>query len=323
MSRLMRKAVAILLTAALCLPLAAGCAEGESLHGVVPESNTAYRPDLYPYAVHTESAVWYLSQADIDLMGLDALCEGLSKVLKNQEADFADARAALAGCLTGDVPPVVICTDFSGHADISNRTSAYYNAVSHFIKVFHSWDDVSAALLHEYVHYLTFACTALRSRAGFWAEGIAEYVSRFLCENRMSRAVNMALSEEEIQFYREKGAWDEQAGCIDEMRLYYGVAEVTRSGFMVGHEYYAVSNSTIERTERIQRQPKPDQLSYHEAACVMAYLMETYGEDFVYTHWDTDPERLTDAFGKDFQALYAEWAQWNTRRCAELGLVME
>ena len=320
--RVLRVVLSLLLTAALCFTAVVSIGENEAGAGIRAEINHEYRPDLYPYVIHTESAVWYLSQADIDLMGMDAMLDGLAAVLKNQEADFADARNALEG-YTGEIPPVVICTDFSGHAEISKTTSAYYNSVSNFVKVFHDWKHCSAALLHEYVHYLTFACTETPIRPGFWAEGVAEYVSRIVCRNRLSRAVNMGAADEEIAFFREKGAWDSEEECIDEKILYFAVAELYRKGYIIGQSYFAVSNETIERTEKIQQAPKPDQLSMQEAASMIAYLVETYGKEAVFSSWNTNPEKTEDIFGKNFGDIYADWAVWNTNQCGQADITIE
>ena len=289
---------------------------------VIAEVNTEYRPDLYPYVVHTESASWYLSQADIDALGMDEMLAGLQQVLVNQEADFADARKALEGYI-GDVPPVTICTDFSDHAEISKNSSAYYNGRENFIKVFHDWKHCDAALMHEYVHYLTLGCAPVPLETGFWAEGVAEYVSRILCKNRGSRSVNMGASEEEVAFFREKGAWDSEEECLDEKMIYFALAELYRKGYMTGESYFAVSNEVIERTDTIQNSPKPQQLSMHEAASMVAYLIETYGREAVFSNWNSDPEQMEAFFGMSFQDIYSAWAEWNTRQCKELGIEIE
>lgn len=311
--------LAVLLTV---LPAMPAQGEGITVSGVTAEINTEYRTDLYPYVVHAESADWYIAKADIEKEGLEELCAGIAGILEDQELDFADAREALSGYLSGPVPKVIICTDFSGHAEISNTSSAYYNAVGNFIKVFHNWTSVRASLMHEYVHYLTFRCTGTAIRSGFWAEGAAEYITRLLCRNRLSRSVNMGLVDEEVLFFREKGAWDPQENCIDEKLLYYGVAELFRSGAAVGEKYYAVSSSVTERTEKMQQNIKAYELSFQEAACMTAYLIETYGEETVFTHWDTDPEQMEQVFGSGFPELYRAWGDWNTRRCEELGLTV-
>ena len=304
---------------ALILMLSCAAARGETAAWSL-ETNTEYRTDLYSRTVRTPSAVWYIARADEELYGLDAMRDGLLALLDDMEADFKDARDILH--LTG-VPPVTILTDLAGHAEISKIASAYYTPRSGFIKVFHNWDKVRAALLHEYVHYLTFSCTQPAIRPGFWAEGVAEYVSRILCRNRMSRAVDMALPEEEILFYRGKGIADPEDGHIDAEKLYYAVAELCRAGYMTGAEYFAVCNQVIRRTEKIQQSPKPDQLSFWEAASITACLTETYGWDFVRAHWDCDPEKTEDLIGISFSEVYARWSEWNTARCLELGIVIE
>lgn len=311
--------LALLLLLAFCAALLGGCG-ARKIGGQKLEKNTDYKPELYPYVVRTSSAVWYISQADLDEMGEEALYAGLELVLKDQEADFADARAALAGYLNEEVPPVMICTDFCGHANVSEIAAAYYNPLAGFIKVFYDWDLVRAALQHEYVHYLSLSCMPEPTQPGFWAEGLAEYVSRMVCANRMSHAVNMGTSEEGVAFYREKGAWDEERGALDETYLYYGLAEIFRTGRALGNEYNAVNGEIIERTEQIQDHPGPYTLSYYEAACMFAYLVETYGMDAVSAHWGEDARDMQALTGKSFEEVYADWALWNTARCAELGI---
>lgn len=318
--RMIRSLTALVLAAALFLSLPAGFCEGESPYSFVLENNQEYRTDLYPYVIHGESAWWYLSAADIEMMGLDAMCRSLDELTGDLEADFADAREALAPYLN-EVPPVVICTDFSGHAQVSQTASAYYNSLSNFIKVFHNWTSVKASLKHEYVHYLTFACAKVPITSGFWAEGVAEYITRIAGQSRLSRSVNMGLSEEETSFYRKKGAWDDEADCLDERILYYALAQLCIRGDAMGMPYYAVCNEMIDRTEKIQQDPKPYQLSFYEAASMIAWLVEQYGEETVFACWNLDAEKTEEYFGEPFSMLYAGWAEWNTRKCDELGLV--
>ena len=96
----MRKILAVLLILSLMITLSTvGACAAEQPREYMIEENTAEDKTIYPYVVHTEFATWYLSKDDIDLMGKDAFFEGLREVLQYQEADFADARAALAGFL--------------------------------------------------------------------------------------------------------------------------------------------------------------------------------------------------------------------------------
>ena len=315
-----RFCLVMLMVLMLCVPAAAGSGEAEQTFGVALETNTSYEKDLYPYAVHGESAVWYLAKADIEQYGLEMLCSGLSGMMENMEQDFADARNALSAYLGEEVPAVRICTDFCNHAAISGDASAYYNGTGNFIKLFHSWDAANASLLHEYVHYLTIACARTPIRFGFWAEGIADYVSGFVCRNRMFRSANLNMTEENAAEARTRGVLDPD-GSVDEERAYYLTAEMYTCGEALGMQYYAVANEMITRTEAIQQHPKPDQLSFFEAASMIAFLAETYGEDAVFSHWDSDPEQFEDLFGRSFSELYQDWTAWNTLRCEQLGII--
>lgn len=315
-----------LILAALCLSAPAVHAEAEmpeTTYGVPLEINTEYQKHLYPYVVHGEAANWYLAKADIDEFGLEAMCEGISGTMEALEADYADARDALSGYLAEEIPVIRICTDFCDHAAVSQEAGAYFNGRSVFIKVFHSWTMAKASLLHEYVHYLTFPCANTSIRFGFWAEGIAEYVSVFVCRNRMFRLASMEIPEEVRAEMQAAGVLDPTDGTADEKLTYLVTAQLYLRGDAVGTSYYAVANETIERTEAIQQNPEPNQLSYFEAASMVAYLVETYGEDTVFSHWDSDPADFEAIFGLGFPELYQAWAVWNARQCEEAGIDIE
>ena len=285
------------------------------------EENQRDNKTTYPYVVHTESSTWYLAADDIALLGEEAYYAGLKEILQDVEPDFADAREALAGYLPEEIPPVDIFTDFCGKAGISEIAGAYYNPRSNFIKLFSGWDMAKEALLHEYVHYLTMHCAETPAVEGFWAEGIAEYVSKLVCKNRMLRSVNMGFSDEEAQFYKERGAWDNEEDCIDPKLFYYGTAQIIAQGQLVGTDYFSVSDVTITRTPQIQQNPRPDKMSHIEAACIMAYLIETYSEDLVLSSLDSKTEEMETIFGKPFNEIYTDWTEWNTGKFEELGLI--
>ena len=100
----MRKIAAFLFILSMMISLsAAGAYAAEQPREYTVEENTAENKTTYPYVVHTDSATWYLSKDDIDLMGEDAFFEGLREILQYQDADFADARAALAGLIQEEV----------------------------------------------------------------------------------------------------------------------------------------------------------------------------------------------------------------------------
>ena len=314
------KRIMPLLLAVLILTLAfTGCAAGE----ISLEANTEYRPDQYPYMLHTESATWFIAKEDIDLIGMDAVAAGLERVLEYQEADFADARNALEGYLE-DVPPIVIYTDFCNQFDtpFNDYVHAYYNHRSKFIRVGLGWDSCNASLLHEYVHYLTYACTPVTIMKGFWAEGIADYISKYVCKNRLTRSVHLGYDLSVFPPEALEQTWIEEDNSPDPRLFCMGTAARAANGDRIGERYLAVRNEPALRTEEIQRDLHPQDLMYEEAAGMVAYLVEVYGKDTVFRNWDVDPEHMETVYGKTFSELYREWAAWNEEQCRQAGLVV-
>ena len=319
----MRKITAFLLIFSMMITLgtvSTGTAEQPREYTV--EENTAENKTTYPYIVHTESATWYLSKDDIDLMGKDAFFEGLREILQYQDADFADARAALAGFIREETEPIEIRTDFCGKAGLSETAiiGAYYNGRSNFIKVFRSWEVAKAALLHEYVHYLTLHCTDSPVTHGLFAEGIAEYISAIVCRNRMRRDFSKGLGEEEKNFFRLRGAWDLEEDCLDLQLYEFGMAECYTQGIVLGTEYLSTMDEPTIRTPEIQQNPTAENISHEEAACILAYLVETCSGETVLSHLNMDPAEMEQVFGEGFEDIYRHWKEWNTEFCGTSGI---
>lgn len=294
----------------------------ESAARPVIEDNPGENRTLYPYMVHTPSATWYLAAEDIELLGEDAYYEGLYAILENQEQDFADAREILKGLIPEEIPPVDIYTDFCGNASLSETAGAYYNRQRNFIKLFSDWSVSALSLLHEYVHYLSVHCVEQPVTSGFYAEGLAEYVSKIACKNRMSRSVRTAsaYSAEEIAFYSSHGFWDEVEGCVDLEKYYYGYAGQIAMGILVGDMYFSVRDIKEERTEEVQQNPTIWNVSHYEAACILAYLIDTYSKDTVFHNLSTSPDDFEFVFGEPFSEIYQNWIAWNADKCAELSV---
>ena len=315
----MKRIIALLL-AALLLSLPVICCAEQT--GYQKEEYTGWNKDSYPWIVRTPNAVWYISKADIELLGEEAYYEGLYAILDDAEADFADARAALAGYITDEIQPIDIHTDFCNKAEKSKNASAYYNGQGNFIKLFSGWNDARAALLHEYVHYLTMHCAQPRTRFGFWAEGMADYVADHVCKNRLGRSVNMAFEKAGYPLVMWELAWDEAENCIDPRKLDIGLGVLAANGGLVGQRYYAVMNEMIVRTEEMDQNLNPDELSLCEASGMIAYLVEEYGKDTVFGNWNVDPDNMATVYGKDFSELYRDWAAWNEEQCKLLGIMI-
>ena len=218
-----------------------------------------------------------------------------------------------------EIPPIEIRTDFCGRAEASEIFGAYYHQTRNFIKLFDGWDMTKTTLLHEYVHYLTIHCAQQPTTLGFYAEGVANYISAIVCENRMARSVNFGVSEQELAIVKAGGAWNESENCIDLPKYFYGAAQVYAMGGMNGMDYYSVSDIIEPRTEPLA-EPLIWHVSHAEAACIMAYLVETYGRDAVLQNLSTAPEDFEAVYGLPFTEVYQNWMAWNTQKCAELGL---
>ena len=316
-----RRALCVLLAVLLpVLPLS-GCG-GDSDAAPKPEIevNPGGSRTEYPYMARTASATWYFAADDIALLGEDAFYEGLYAILENQEQDFADARQALKGYITAEIPPVDIYTYFSSTDEITELTDALYQDQDNYIVLMVGWDHAGTALLHEYVHYLTQHCTDKPAAKGFYAEAIAEYVSKLVCKNRMARRMNLSLTDAELALLRSKGAWDETEDCIDLQKAYYGQAQFSAQGGDVGTGIYTVTNTTEPRTEEMYRNPTVRTVSHMEAACILAYLIETCSMDTVMASLSTDPEDFETVYGEPFSDVYWKWAAWNAEKCRELGI---
>ena len=318
-AKILSTVMMLLLTSIILLP---GCSKRDALsvNGYTIENNQRDNKATYPYVLRTDSSTWYLSGEDISLLGEEDYYAGLAEILNDLEQDFSDARDALTGYIQEEIPPVDIYTDFSGRAGISEVAGAYYNERSNFIKLFSGWDMAKESLLHEYVHYLTMHCSEAPPSEGFWAEGIAEYISKIVCKNRMLRSINMGIPEETALFYKEHGAWDEKEACIDPKLFYIGTAQVIAQGQLVGKEYFSVSDVTITRTPQIQQNPSADKVSHIEAACIIAYLADTYSKEWVFTNWNTETAEMDVTIGESFEEIYKNWVIWNTELYEKSGL---
>lgn len=287
---------------------------GRLVAGFVIEENDTkdtQKKKMYPYVVRTESTVWYLAADDIELMGEEAFFAGLEEVLGMIDQDYADARKALEEYISEEVQPVVIYTDFCNKAEISSTAGAYCHPVSHFIKVFGDWKQAEYALLHEYVHYLTFIYTKEKPDSNFASEGIAEYISMLVCENRMCKKSNFGAPEEYLEKLKNTDFWDveEDAIKLKDVYLYNGL--VYANGTYIGQEYQNIELSIVKRTDEMQQYMHANDCSYIEAGCMTAYLVETYGLDTVMDNLDKNLMTMSEmVYGKEFSEVYKDFVIW-------------
>ena len=317
--RKIRQILSVLLAVLLLSVSFTGCAEET---GYVKEENTGRDAVSYPYLIRTPSAVWHISKADIEKLGEDAYYEGLYAMLDLAEDDLADARAALEGFIPVEIEPINIYTDFCNKNEMSIIADAYYDDTHNEIRLFKGWKKACATLQHEYVHYLTLHCADPATPPYFWAESVADYVSRFVCKNRLARSVNLGLEPDEIPELMREMAWDNTEDCLDPKLVYMGQGIFFARGYYIGAKYIDVRNQWLTRNESIQNNLKPQMISYEEASGLMAYLVETYGRETVFSNWTADPNHLETVFGKTFKELYSEWAAWNEEQCLQAGIVI-
>ena len=314
------KRMASLLLAVLLLSLPVICCAEQAEYQ--KEENTGWNKDSYPCFIRTPYAVWYISKADIELLGEGAYYEGLYAILDDAEADFADARAALSGFIPDEIQPIDSYTDFCNKAEASKMYDAFYRELGNYIKLFRGWNIARIALLHEYVHYLTVHCAQPRTQFDFWMEGIAEYVASYVCKNRLGQSENFGFEIAGYPPVMWDQSWDETANSIDPLKLYFGLGTLAANGGLVGQRYYAVMHEMIVRTDEMDQNLKPEELSLFEASGMIAYLVDEYGKDIVFGNWDLDPDNMDTVYGKTFPELYRGWAAWSEEQCKLLGIMI-
>ena len=312
--------VALLMTLVLACHAVPGFAENDFRDQI--EENTEENRVFYPYKVVTGSAVLYLAQEDIELLGEEAYFAGLNRILEYLEDDFAEAREILKDWLKDDIPPVRISTCFANQSGRAQAYAAYYYNPNVGIRLFGGWTQTGTSLLHEYVHYLTLDNFRYSVKGGFWVEGIAQYISMLACTNRMNRAFNNGVSDEDIPFLMAYGLTDED-GKVDIRKYTYWDAALWDLPLFHGIKYTPVSGRTMTMTQRTQEHPTMNMLTYSQAACFIEFLVQRFGEDQVFTHMACDNSTFRGVYGRTFESLCLEWKQENLARCAELGLNLE
>ena len=276
----------------------------------------------YPYLVKTQSVEWYPALADVQKMGCVEFIAGFADTLSVQEADFAQAREVLENWIERDIPAVRIYTDFADVSKSSQYLGAFYSQ-GNYIKLFHSWQQAQYNLLHEYVHYLTIRHGKNKTASGFWGEGIAEEVAVMECENQIANLFwRQNVTEEAAKNLKQFGMWDTRKEVVNARLQQMCEAACMYLGYGNNREYWSVGQEQLIRTVDSAAHIKPSQLSYSEAAGVMAYLMAEYGQEAVFTNCH-DSNRIHTAFDQSFPELYDAWGQWNIRQCEDAGIDLD
>ncbi len=307
----------------LVILLLAGMVSGSigEERGYMVENNPEKNQQRYPYRVVTNPAVLYLGRDDIDMLGEEAFYAGLDLLMAGMEKDFAEVREVLKDYLKDEIPSIPIYTDFTGRAEEAALADAFYYDPDLGIRLFKGWSDAGYSLLHEYVHYLTDACVTFEISHGFWAEGVAEYLSKLVCSNRMARAFNYAMGDELAASMIARGAADEE-GKLDIRKVYYGGAAIYNTPIMVGEKYFAVCNSWMTMTEQQQEHPTMMSVTYHQSACFVEYLVRQFGFDYVLTHMGGTAKEFKENYGREFEELFGEWQAENMKMCERMHMAI-
>lgn len=314
------------LTAAAPVPYECSIIDLGSLPATLPgtdysvEANTGNKPETFPYTVKTESSVWYIAADDLDNFGADAMFEGLARLLRYQESDFAEARNVLQGYIFEEIPSINIYTDLSGNAQVSGIASAYYNNLHNTIKIFHDWDSACSSLLHEYVHYLTIKCSDNPIVLAAFSEGIAQYVSLSLCRNDMARSVNYGMPAQNLTVLRDRGV-SFADGVPDMAEIAFGNAFIYSANLNLNSSYVNVCATEMNRKDYFAPDcPELNDLSYDEAYSIMLYIAAIYGRDTLFSGMSCSEDSFPTAFGLSYPELYTAWKYWNLTECLRHGL---
>jgi hypothetical protein len=172
------------------------------------------------------------------------------------------------------------------------------------------------------VHYLTIHCAEKKVLSGFYAEAVAEYVSRILCKNRMMRSMDPSklYDPEMLDAMHAWGVWDEEIGGPDYRKSVLCESDAFARGLYDGQQYQSVGQRTLLR---MGDRPIPYhvyELSYAEGESLAFYLMETYGEDKFLDNWDTAPDKIAELYDLTEEELLTAWSAWNAEQCEQLGL---
>ena len=282
------------------------------------EKNPVTSLKTYPYRVVSDSFELYLSQEDLDALDQDTYFDEMNRFLENLEEDLTEAREFLKDYLKEEVPPIRI---FAYFTKPSPSAAGMYIIEYQQIMLYSSWGVAARCILHEYVHYLTLECSKYIPTTNFWCEGIADYVSALVCENKTARSFYYDLDDDSVAFFAARRYLDED-GMFNIRKYHYGNAAVLDMPYNRGQQYHPVSGKEKTMTEMVQQNPTMDTLSYSQAACFIEYLVDRFGKDKVIRHM-VPATQFRALYGKNFKDLYNEWKQENLKKCAEMNLNLD
>ncbi|SFB69332.1 hypothetical protein [Butyrivibrio sp. YAB3001] len=161
------------------------------------------------------------------------------------------------------------------------------------------------------VHYLTDKYIEIQPDSHFSSEGIAEYISMLVCENRMCKKACNLVYEEYLEDLKTSLFWNAEEKTIELKNIYYYSGLGFANGAFVGREYTDVKSDKTTRTDEMQQYMHANDCSYYEAGCITDYLVTAYGMDTVMANLGKDLMTMSkSAYGKDFSEIYKDFTIW-------------
>ncbi len=247
------------------------------------EQNFGSDKTTYPYIIYTPSTISYFTcngEFESDKVVMDY--EYIKHYMTMYENDISSLREYLSSYF--DTKKDVIHCYYNENFDGSFYTSESYDTKAKIKYLEPIWNGV-----HEYAHYITW-----KDSMPLWMiEGIAEYCSRYL-ENKDVYRIG-------YEYYNKNIANNE------EMDKDYLKFNNELSAYRMTKKI-KTAKETISWYDLSRKDQEGADLSYSEAASLVNYLVDNYGEEKFFKLFDDySNSKLKKAYGKGFKELKEEW----------------
>jgi len=247
--------------------------------------------DPADYEIEQSDAVWIMYSKDIKKTGYWETIRKYNDLEPLRAKDFAEAREFLKDYLPSKVDKVKLVV----YLHQIKKTEGIFQRRTNDIQLNQSWDVVTRACLHEYIHYLTVADDRYLNGISqvFCREGTAVWISDLQCEGR--------LFKKWAQSIVERGEEKE----LEMNRAYL--------------DYASVLNSVKEGDARDKTRKAPkgipyaidldEMYTYPEYGVILKYIYETYGMEKTMELLKSDAD-FEKVLGKSLDYIYFEAADF-------------
>lgn len=266
----------------------------------------------YPYEFTAYLTFWHFQVEDVEKETYKGMVEGYKDLIVNMGHDFDSAIAWFQEYLDGEINPVDVFTEFYTDNKEAENAGAVYINTSKEIRLYHDWQEGKYSLLHEYCHYLTIGCN-MNDLSIVLYEGMAEYLSEIVCENKMAREFYVWYYGDQLkdlpELLNEDGSFKLDVYHVYQAWKYY-------IGKNDGKQYMQITGM-MNPGRKTSDTILPSELSYADATGFTYWLFTTYGKNEVLTHASSFDE-LTEFTGKDFRTMFKEYGEWIAAQLKEL-----